>query len=149
MNKTKRHELLRLVDQSYKMWTSQSLPTPFVMENQRLSWLDQKSPYGLLVQNTETEPLFIYANQQAQHIFGYSLTELLSIPASQSAPPEKQNNRNRLLQEVENKGIAENYQGTRIDKQGRRFDITGSIWKVIDKSGETLGLAAMIWLDQI
>lgn len=147
MNK-KVETLLRLVDHSYAHWTGRPLSVPVGMETQRLSWLDEQAPYGLLVQSTELEPLFIYANRQAQRIFGYSFEEFLTIPSSQSAPPEKQANRNHLLKEVASKGIYEQYQGTRIDKKGQWFEIErGSIWKVLAESGETVGIAAMIWRD--
>lgn len=142
------YQLLRLVNRSYEHWTGQPLPVPETMTDQRLRWLDEESSYGLLVQSSEEEPLFIYANQQAQHIFGYSLGEFLKTPASKSAPLENLEERRQMLQKVAEKGIFEGYQGTRIDKQGNLFKITkGSIWKVLDSSDEIIGTAAMVWRD--
>ncbi len=142
------YNLLRLVNRSYEQWTGQPLPVPDRMANQRFRWLDEASPYALLVQSTEEEPLFIYANQQAQRIFGYSLAEFLKTPASKSAPLENLEGRRQMLQEVAKKGIFEGYQGTRIDKQGNLFKITnGSIWKVMNSSDEVVGTAAMVWQD--
>ena len=149
MTPQERNQLIGLLDQSYEQWTGQSLPVPSERAKQRLEWLDQHSPYGLLIQNTEPDPLFIYANQQAQLIFGYSLAEFLATPASQSAPPERQQERNLMLAEVANKGISNNYRGTRIRKDGQLFEIEGSIWKVLGKSGEMLGIAAMIWSKEV
>ncbi len=122
MTPQERNQLIGLLDQSYEQWTGQGLPVPSERAKQRLEWLDQYSPYGLLIQNTEPDPLFIYANQQE---------------------------RNLMLAEVANKGISNNYRGTRIRKDGQLFEIEGSIWKVLGKSGETLGIAAMIWSKEV
>lgn len=139
------YQLLSLLDQSYQHWTGQKLNVPKEMEGQRLFWLDEQSPYGLLAQNIDVEPLFIYANKKAQNMFGYTLEEFLLLPSSHSASPTVQKDRNQLVQEVMTQGIVTHYQGTRVDKNGYFFEITqGSIWKLLNESGETLGIAAMI-----
>ncbi|WP_413518358.1 MEKHLA domain-containing protein [Carnobacterium maltaromaticum] len=152
------YQLLSLLDQSYQHWTGQKLNVPKEMEGQRLFWLDEQSPYGLLAQNIDeqspygllaqnidVEPLFIYANKKSQNMFGYTLEEFLLLPSSHSASPTVQKDRNQLVQEVMTQGIVTHYQGTRVDKNGYFFEITqGSIWKLLNESGETLGIAAMI-----
>lgn len=139
------YQLLSLLDQSYQHWTGQKLNVPKEMEGQRLFWLDEQSPYGLLAQNIDAEPFFIYANKKAQNMFGYTLEEFLLLPSSHSASPTVQKDRNQLVQEVMTQGIVTHYQGTRVDKNGYFFEITqGSIWKLLNESGETIGIAAMI-----
>ncbi|MBC1501232.1 MEKHLA domain-containing protein [Listeria weihenstephanensis] len=145
MYEDERYQMLRLIEQSYEHWTRKKLPTPSIMEEERLRWLDEQSPYGLLVQNNNEEPLFIYANKQAQIIFGYSLEEFLSTPSRKSAPPQMQRDRECLLEKVTTQGILMGYHGTRVDKQGMLFEIkNGMIWNLISKSGETIGMAALI-----
>ncbi|EUJ31605.1 MEKHLA domain-containing protein [Listeria cornellensis] len=150
MNEKERYQMLCLVEQSYKHWTEEQLPTPLLEKKDRLRWLDEQSPYGLLVQNTNAEPFFIYANKQAQNIFGYNLEEFLSIPSRKSAPPQKQKDRNLMLENVAMNGISTNYYGTRIDKQGKLFEIEkGIIWKLINESGALIGTAALIYISKV
>lgn len=150
MNEEERYRLLRLVEHSHEHWTSKKLPAPYIKEEERLHWLDEQAPYGLLVQNTGAEPFFIYANKQAQLIFGYSLEEFLSMPSRRSAPPQKQKARRRMLESVDINGIHEGYHGIRVDKQGTLFEIKdGLIWKLINESGETIGIVAMIWKNDL
>lgn len=149
MDRKERDQLLDLVEKSYSHWTEgKSLIIPLEEEKKNYAWLDERAPFGLLVQNTESDPMFIYANRKAQEIFGYTLAEFLAIPSRKSAPPTKRENREQMLQEVAKKGIFDGYKGTRIDKQGRLFEISkGSIWKVLDSSGKMIGTAAMIWVE--
>lgn len=148
MDKNERYQILELVEQSYEYWTKQkgSL-VPSEEEMRRYTWLDEEAPFGLLVQNTDNDPMFIYANRKAQELFGYTLSEFLSTPSRKSAPPAKREEREHMLQEVAKKGIFDGYKGTRIDSQGRLFEISdGNIWKVLDATGKTIGTAAMIWI---
>ncbi|WP_339101752.1 MEKHLA domain-containing protein [Candidatus Enterococcus clewellii] len=148
MDKNERYKLLELLEQSYEHWTKgRQFPVPS-QEKQRYVWLDEQAPFGLLVQNTKEDPTFIYANQKAQDIFGYTLSEFLTTPSRKSAPTANQEDRKQMLRDVEKTGISDNYKGTRVDHQGNLFEISkGSIWKVLDDSGKTVGIAAMIFVD--
>ncbi|EUJ36697.1 MEKHLA domain-containing protein [Brochothrix thermosphacta] len=150
MDGKKRDQILSLIDASYKIWMGENLPiSEEKQEEQRQRWLEEEAPYGLLVQNIAEDPHFIYANQHAQTIFGYSLEQFLALPSRKSAPPQNQKQRNEMLEEVTLRGISNSYTGTRIDSNGQLFEITeGSIWKVINESGEMIGIAAMIKSDK-
>lgn len=58
------YELLRYIDQSFKKYTGQHLPTPDTQQD-HLTWIHEKSSYSLLAHNTEIDPKFIYANLTA------------------------------------------------------------------------------------
>lgn len=140
--------LLQIMEKSYLHWTQgEELPVPEAEIYRKYDWLDNDAPFGLLVHNTMDDPIFIYANKAAQKIFNYTLEEFLSLPSRLSASTSAQTDRNRLLQEIEDNGIAHGYKGIRINKQGEKFTISkGSIWQIIDDSGKRFGTAAMIWV---
>ncbi|WP_392561729.1 MEKHLA domain-containing protein [Orbus sturtevantii] len=141
-------EILKMIDNAYSYWMNgERLPVPSAEIHRRYEWLNNDAPFGLLVHNCMDDPIFIYANKTAQKIFNYTLDEFLVLPSRLSAADTGQSDRNRLLKEVEEQGISEGYTGTRINKQGEKFNISkGSIWKVIDESHIKIATAAMIWV---
>ena len=147
MDEKQRYDLLITIEQAYTYWTKgETFPVPVEAEKNREWWLDQKAPFGLLVHDTQEDPVFIYANQRAQELFGYTQQEFLEIPSRKSAPSMEQQGRNQLLAEVAEIGIAQGYTGTRVDKQGNLFEITNvSVWKVLDAKQQVVAEAAMFW----
>jgi len=124
------------------------LPAEIITEPQ--SWLYEEASFCVLAHNTEADPRFIYANKAAQTCFGYSWDELVGLPSRLSAEPVHQEERQRLLDQVTQRGYASNYAGIRISKTGRRFWIeNGTVWQLMDETGTLHGQAAVFtrWRD--
>ena len=103
-----------------------------------------KSSFILLSHGTESEPIFNYANLTAQRLFEMSWAEFCTCPSRDSAEPQNQAGRQKLLTAVREQGFFENYQGIRIAKSGKRFWIRETtIWNVTDEQGQYFGQAAI------
>ncbi|HEX4221535.1 MAG TPA: MEKHLA domain-containing protein, partial [Pseudonocardiaceae bacterium] len=51
-------------------------------------WLYHEAPFGLLAHDATTDPVFVYANESAQHAFGYDWAEFTTLPSRLSAGPQ-------------------------------------------------------------
>lgn len=142
-------DLLSAVEASYQSYTGRLLPCHIAVKD-RFNWLDQEAPYAILVHNTQKPPLFIYANQFALQCFKYNEEELLKLPSYLTAPEEGQIERNQILAQVNENGVAYGYAGWRLTKFKEPFMIhEGVIWKVNrnDVEGNLIGHAALFWKD--
>ncbi len=113
-------------------------------DEEAAEWLYSKAPFGLLAHDTADDPRFVYANQTAQHCFGYSWDEFQGMPSRLSAAEDRQAGRNAFLESVERDGYATGYRGPRLDRDGREFwieDVT--MWDLVDVSGRRHGQAAV------
>lgn len=136
MNKAKEWEQLIEIDRYFTLLNGEPLAVPQGIRN-RLEWLHQHAPFGILAHNAKADPHFIYANQTALDCFKYSNEEILRLPSRLSAAPDDRAERQRLLDEVQRQGIAYDYRGTRIDKMNNPFTIyDGIIWQLGDPATE-------------
>jgi len=93
---------------------------------------------------TETDPIFNYANQCALDLFEITWENFIKLPSKYSAEANLQSERERILQQVAEKGYADDYSGVRISNKGRRFQINNAtVWNMIDQ-GCCYGQAALI-----
>ncbi|QBQ41334.1 MEKHLA domain-containing protein [Sphingobacterium psychroaquaticum] len=137
--------LLDLIDLSFLRRTGVALPVPPGVPD-RYDWLHREAPYSLLSHDTAADPVFTYVNEMALRSFGYGYSEMLSLPSRLSAGPADQAERNRLLAQVRQNGIAFNYEGLRRTKNGNTFQIyDGIIWVVEDQERKVIGQAALFW----
>ncbi len=90
------------------------------------------APFALVSHNTDSDPIFNYANLKALEIFELSWEEYTQTPSRLSAEPINQAERDRLLALVTNNGYIDHYSGVRISKTGKRFRIKKAIvWNII------------------
>lgn len=102
-----------------------------------------EAPFAVVAHDTQANPIFSYANRLAQNIFEMNWAEITSIPSRQSAEPILQDERQSLLQRVQQFGFMDDYSGIRISKTGRRFWIrNATVWNLIDANGLRVGQAA-------
>ncbi len=102
-----------------------------------------EAPFAVVAHDTQADPIFGYANRMAQNIFEMNWAEFTSIPSRQSAEPVLQDERQALLQRVQQFGFIDDYSGIRISKTGRRFWIRkATVWNLIDANGVRVGQAA-------
>ncbi len=102
-----------------------------------------EAPFAVVAHDTQTDPIFGYANRMAQNAFEMNWAEITSIPSRQSAEPVLQDERQALLQRVQQFGFIDDYSGIRISKTGKRFWIrNATIWNLINPNGVRVGQAA-------
>ena len=98
----------------------------------------------VLMHGTQADPIFCFANDAAQRLWGYAWAEFIALPSRLSAEADVQAERERLLARARAKGFIDDYAGVRIARDGRRFRISGVIlWNVDDESGTACGQAAV------
>jgi len=102
-----------------------------------------EAPFAVVAHDTQADPIFGYANRMAQNAFEMTWAEITSIPSRQSAEPVLQEERQSLLQRVQQFGFIDDYSGIRISKTGKRFWIrNATVWNLIDANGVRVGQAA-------
>jgi len=132
----------QIINQSHHLFFKQYLVQP-VTDVYELSRLLYQSPLVVLAHNGGADPVFIYANQRAQDLWGYSWEEFLGLPSRLSAAPDQQKDRNRFLAEVAEHGYSSEYSGIRVDKSGRSFRIENvALWNLSDEKTGLKGQAA-------
>ena len=105
------------------------------------------APFALVSHDTQSDPVFNYANLKALELFELSWEDFTCLPSRLSAESVNQAERERLLAEVTEKGYIDHYQGVRISSTGKRFLINNAVvWNLIDKNQDIKGQAA--WFDQ-
>jgi hypothetical protein len=101
------------------------------------------APFAVVSHNTDSDPLFNYANAKALELFEMDWDEFTRTPSRLSAEPVNRQERERLLAQVTEQGYIDHYQGVRISKTGKRFMIRNAVvWNLADDSGEYKGQAA-------
>lgn len=102
-----------------------------------------EAPFVLLSHNTAAEPVFTYGNRKALELFEMDWATLTTLPSRRSAEPVAQEERERLLQMVNQQGYIDNYSGVRISSTGKRFLIRQAlVWNLRDAAGQYAGQAA-------
>lgn len=108
-----------------------------------------EAPFALLSHNTAVDPIFTYANRTAMALWEMDWQQFTSLPSRYSAEPMEQAARAQFLAEVSTHGFIDHYEGVRISKTGRRFQIRNAlVWNLIDEMGQPCGQAALFseWL---
>lgn len=100
---------------------------------------------AIVSHDTATDPIFNYANLQAQSLFGYDWEHFVQLPSRLSAEPMLREARANLLQRVARDGYVDDYAGVRVASDGRLFMITrATVWNLQDADGIYRGQAACI-----
>lgn len=133
---------VRLILDSYHLWTGENLFPLSATESERLGEAVFKAPFALVSHGTEEDPLFNYGNRMALEAFGYPWDEWINLPSRFSAEAPNREARQQLLDVVRRQGFSDGYQGIRIGKHGR-FEIRAAkVWNLLDSSGTARGQAA-------
>lgn len=99
--------------------------------------------FVVLSHNTDSDPVFVYANRAAEARFAMAQDEIIGLPSRYSAEPVARDERQRLLARVTAQGYIDDYRGVRIARNGQRFEVhNATVWNVIDESGKVIGQAA-------
>jgi hypothetical protein len=136
-------EHVELISQSFQKLLGYPLIDSANIINNNLAEGLFNAPFVLLSHNTAADPLFNYANAKGLELFELNWQELINLPSRLSAEPINQAERDRLLALVTAKGFINDYQGVRISKSGKRFQISKAIvWNLTDSAGAYQGQAA-------
>lgn len=131
-----------IITQSYHLFFKQYIVPPLT-DAQELSRVLYHSPFVILAHDGGADPVFVYANQKAQDLWGYTWDEFLRLPSRLSAAPGQQRDRNRFLAQVAEQGYSSQYSGIRVDKGGRSFRIENvALWNFSDEVTGLKGQAA-------
>ena len=134
----------RILCASYRHWTGLRLIDAEPDAPQAIQQLFT-APFAVASHDTQPDPVFNYANRQAQELFGMDWAEITRLPSRYSAEPMARKARTQLLERVERHGYVDDYSGVRIAKDGRRFMIqNATVWNLIDETGAPCGQAALI-----
>lgn len=90
----------------------------------------------------EDEPKFIYGNRKALELWELDYDSFVGMPSKFTAEAEQREARQKLLDEVSEKGFIKNYAGFRVSSTGRKFVIRDAIvWNLLDQTGKAIGQA--------
>jgi len=130
----------RLIE-SFRGLTARELVSPTLPPVEQARMLFE-APFVVASHGIETDPVFNYGNRAALALFEASWEEFTALPSRLSAEPVAQEERARLLARVTAAGFIEDYQGVRVSRTGRRFQIErATVWNVRDASGAYGGQA--------
>lgn len=135
--------LCRNIAESYQHWTGRTL-VDLRLSDEALA--DALWNHGAVVvsHDTRPDPVFQYGNRKALELFEMDFATFTQLPSRLSAEPVHQEERQRLLNEVQTQGFSENYSGIRVTRTGTRFRIQNAIiWNVLDAKGFIQGQAAL------
>ena len=103
------------------------------------------APDAILAHGLGEEPRIVYANAAALKMFRMTAREMIGMPSSQSAEPDKREMRAQMLAQLEEKDFVSDYSGVRVAADGTRFQIENAvIFNIRDREGNRLGQAAII-----
>lgn len=107
------------------------------------------APFAVVSHNTDSDPIFNYANLKAMERFEMDWQTFTNLPSRLSAEAINQEERARLLSRVAEDGFIDDYSGVRISSSGKRFMIRhATVWNLMGEDGVYAGQAAMFsnWL---
>jgi hypothetical protein len=131
----------RLLFESYRRLTGKEL-VPAGEPGQRAQAL-YESDFVVVSHDTQTDPVFNYANLAAQRLFELDWERFVALPSRLSAEPLQREERQRLLDAVTRKGFIDDYAGIRVTSSGRRFHVeAATVWNLIANEGDPAGQAA-------
>lgn len=132
-----------LIIASYKHWLGLDLIDPLLTEEAQAKAL-YEAAFVVVSHGTETDPIFNYANLNAQKLWELPWEKFTQMPSKKSAEASVRDDRALLLNNLKNTGFSNAYRGTRISSTGIRFDIVNAcVWNIIDENGIYKGQAAM------
>lgn len=98
-----------------------------------------------LVLSLADGPTYNYANRTAMTAFERDWHQITNMVGDESAEPHLRKERTERLREALLQGCVRNYAGVRISAHGKRFLLEdGTLFAVLDESGATCGVAAVI-----
>ncbi len=132
-----------LLAESFYNLTGNALVDP-ALKGEELATTLYNAPFVLVSHGVEADPVFNFANQKAQELWEMSWEEFVRTPSRLSAEPMARSERQGLLERAQGKGYVTDYNGVRISKSGKRFQIIDTVlWNLSEADGQYRGQAAL------
>jgi hypothetical protein len=135
-------EHTQLILDSFRRWLGRELisRTASIRDQAREIFL---APFVVVSHGTEADPILSYGNRAAMELWEFDIPTLLVTPSRLTAEPAERDDRARLLERTTRQGYADDYEGIRISRTGRRFRIRRAmVWNLIGPQGMRVGQAA-------
>lgn len=101
------------------------------------------APFVVVSHGPEADPILNYGNRAALDLWETTWEDLCRTPSRLTAEPINQEERARMLADVQARGYIADYRGVRISKTGKRFFVDQAlVWNVIRGDGQRVGQAA-------
>ena len=135
------HILIML--ENLKRWTNYDLVQEYGFSLEKLGKQIFDADFYLLSHNTAADPVLTYGNQRVLAQWEVSWSELTTMRSSETAKPIDRANRSKLMEQVKAHNYVSGYNGIRISKTGKEFQILdGTIWNLFLNNGDFYGQAA-------
>jgi hypothetical protein len=135
---------IAILRDSHRHWTGRPLLDPRMTHEEAARYLFF-APFAVASHSADKDPLFNYGNQTALNLFAMDWEEFTATPSRLSAERALQAERAELLARVAERGYIDDYQGIRIGRHGRRFQIEqATVWNLRDARGVACGQAVCI-----
>jgi MEKHLA domain len=135
------HVLIML--NNLRRWVNYDLIKEYGFSLERLGEQVFNADFYLLSHNTATDPVLTYGNQQVLDRWEVSWQELTAMHSSDTAKPVDRSARSTLMAQVKQHNYISGYNGIRISKTGKEFQILdGIIWNLFSSDGSFYGQAA-------
>ncbi len=109
-----------------------------------------RADFILLAHKISNDPIFCFANQEAQKLWEMDWDEFTKTPSRLSAPENARSERQSLLDAASQKNIISGGNGIRVSKSGRLFHIKNvTLWNIFDADNQLIGQAAKFAPDLI
>ncbi|MDY7021361.1 MAG: MEKHLA domain-containing protein [Cyanobacteriota bacterium] len=127
---------------SYKYWTGNTL-LEIEGTSKSIAQTLWDAPFIVFSHGTESDPIYNYGNRKALELWEVDWNELTQMPSRYSAEPMEQEERLRILNEVNSSGYISDVGGIRISQSGKRIQVSDfTIWNIIDENQQYCGQAA-------
>ncbi len=83
-------------------------------------------------------------NQSAEQLFGYSAQEMIGQPITRVIPPERLHEETDFLARLRAGECIEHYETVRVDRQGRRIDVSVTLSPIYDSAGAVVGISKSV-----
>ena len=132
---------VKLLLDSYKKFVGEELIDRETAELDALAI--SNASFVVVSHGTQEDPVLNYGNKKALKLWEMQWDEFTKTPSRYTAEPVNREMRAKMLQEANDKGCFEAYEGVRISSSGKRFMIKNvMIWNLVDESDNPYGQAA-------
>ena len=140
------HVLIML--NNLKRWANYDLIEDYGFSLDTLGSAVFNADFYILSHNGATDPILTYGNQQVLSQWEVSWEELTTMHSRYTAKPEDRADRSIFMAQVKAHNYVRGYNGIRVSKTGREFEILdGIVWNLFTDSGDFYGQAA--WFKSI
>ena len=137
-----REHIVIMLD-NLKRWTNYDLIKEYGFSLEKLGEQVFKADFYLLSHNTAADPVLTYGNQQVLDRWEVSWQELIAMRSSDTAKPVDRSQRSMLMAQVKQHNYISGYNGARVSKTGKEFQILDAIiWNMFLTDGSFYGQAA-------